>query len=159
MAALHQPHIANSSKTYFYQRRRDERKECKEYESESESDFSDKEEFLEDDTHRGRSISPRRTIARSLQRSPPPNQPIMVPSRTRSPPSAGISDTVVRNARGSPVIMAADGTISENHYAPDSPRATCNPTLLNHAMAKEDIQMKSVDNSKVMEEFFNSSAA
>ncbi|KAG6881642.1 hypothetical protein C0993_000613, partial [Termitomyces sp. T159_Od127] len=159
MAALHQPHIANSSKTYFYQRRRDERKEREKHESESESDFSDEEEFSEDDTHRGRSLSPHRAIARSLQHSPHPSQPVTVPSRTRSPPSAGISDAIVRNARGSPVVRAADGTISENRYAPDSPRATCNPALLNRAMAEEDVQMKSVDNSKVVEEFFDFSAA
>ncbi|KAG6863998.1 hypothetical protein C0993_009667, partial [Termitomyces sp. T159_Od127] len=155
MAALHQPHIANSSKTYFYQRRRDERKEHEKHESESESDFSDEEEFLEDNTHRGRSLSPCRAIARSLQHSLPPSQPITVPSCTRSPPSAEISDTIVRNARGSPVVRAADGTISENRYTPDSPCATCNPVLLNRAMAEEDVQMKSVDNSKVVEEFFN----
>ncbi|KAG6882054.1 hypothetical protein C0993_012087, partial [Termitomyces sp. T159_Od127] len=159
MAALHQPHIANSSKTYFYQCRRDERKEREEYKSKSESNFSNKEEFSEDETHCGRSISPRHAIAHSLLWSLPLNQPITVPSRNRSPSSAGISDTIVRNTRGSPVVRAADGTISENHYAPDSPHATCNPALLNCAVAKEDIQMKSVDNSKAVEEFFDFSVA
>ncbi|KAG6864076.1 hypothetical protein C0993_009450 [Termitomyces sp. T159_Od127] len=136
MAALYQPHIANLSKTYFYQRRHDEHKEREEYESKSESDFSDEEEFLEDNTHHGRSLS--LTVFSILCLL---TNPSWFPAAPAVPPL--------------PRFL----TPFENRYAPDSPCATCNPALLSHAVAEEDVQMKSVDNSKAVEEFFDFSAA
>ncbi|KAG6894118.1 hypothetical protein C0993_012315, partial [Termitomyces sp. T159_Od127] len=157
LAAINQPHFANSSKTYFYQHHCDERKERDDHNSDSEesgSESSEEEDNLDDDSYPGRSPSPGNRLL------PPISAPKSgAPATPRCRPAARSANTMIRNSRGSPVIRTADGTILDNRYTPDSPRATCNPTLLTRSGNNEDISMKNVDTTKIIEEFFDFNAA
>ncbi|KAG6884105.1 hypothetical protein C0993_001404, partial [Termitomyces sp. T159_Od127] len=157
LAAINQPHFANSSKTYFYQYHCDKRKERDDHDSDSEesgSESSEEEDNLDNNSYPGRSPSP--------GNRPPP--PISAP-KSGAPatpcccPAARSADTVIRNSRGSPVVRTADSTILDNRYTPDSPRATCNPTLLTCSGDNEDVLMKNIDATKITKEFFNFNAA